>query len=117
MACYLINRSPRASLGGKVAEEVWIGNAVVFDHLCIFGCPTYVHVPGDERSKLDPKSKKCIFLGYKKGVKGYKFWDLNAKKMVISRDAVFDEQFMLQQHQDKVPENSSSSDTLQMDLE
>ena len=117
MACYLINRSPRASLGGKVAEEVWTGNAVDFDHLRIFGCPAYVHVPGDERSKLDPKSKKCIFLGYKKGVKGYKFWDPIAKKVVISRDAVFDEQFMLQQNQDKVPGNSSSSDAVQMDLE
>ncbi|KAL0400041.1 UNVERIFIED_CONTAM: hypothetical protein Sradi_2347400 [Sesamum radiatum] len=37
--------------------------------------------------------------------------------MVISRDAVFDEQFMLQQHQDKMPKDSSSSDTLQMELE
>ena len=117
MACYLINRSPRASLGGRVAEEVWISNAIDFDHLRIFGCPAYVHVPGDERSKLDPKSKKCIFLGYKKGVKGYKFWDLIARKVVTSRDAVFDEQFMLQQDQDKVPENSSSSDTLHIDLE
>ena len=79
MACYLINRSPQASLGGKVAEEVWTGNTVDFDHLRIFGCPGYVHVPGDERSKLDPKSKKCIFLGYKRGVKGYKFWDPIAK--------------------------------------
>ncbi|KAL0460800.1 UNVERIFIED_CONTAM: Retrovirus-related Pol polyprotein from transposon TNT 1-94 [Sesamum latifolium] len=66
IACYLINRSPRASLGGKVAEEVWTGNPVNFDYLRIFGCPAYVHVPSDERSKLDPKSKQCIFLGYKK---------------------------------------------------
>ncbi|KAL0431218.1 UNVERIFIED_CONTAM: Retrovirus-related Pol polyprotein from transposon TNT 1-94 [Sesamum radiatum] len=95
MACYLINRSPRASLGGKVAEEVWIGNPINFDHLRIFGCLTYVHVPSDERSKLNPKSKQFIFLGYKKGVKGYKFWDSVARQMVISRDAVFDEQFML----------------------
>ncbi|KAL4347437.1 hypothetical protein GQ457_17G004910 [Hibiscus cannabinus] len=95
-------RSPRASLGGKVAEEVWSGNVVDFLNLRIFGCPTYVHVPGDERSKLDEKSKKCIFLGYKKGVKGYKFWDLVARKMVINRDAIFDEQSMLQQKQDKV---------------
>ncbi|KAL4384756.1 hypothetical protein GQ457_15G014670 [Hibiscus cannabinus] len=97
-----MNRSPRASLGGKVAEEVWSGNVVDFSNLRIFGCPTYVHVPGDERSKLDAKSKKCIFLGYKKGVKGYKFWDPVARKMVISRDAIFDEQSMLQQKQDKV---------------
>ncbi|KAL4292152.1 hypothetical protein GQ457_14G024210 [Hibiscus cannabinus] len=102
MTCYLINRSPRASLGGKVAEEVWSGNVVDFSNLRIFGCPTYVHVPSDERSKLDAKSKKCIFLGYKKGVKGYKFWDPVAKKMVISRDAIFDEQSMLQQKQDKM---------------
>ncbi|KAL0293416.1 UNVERIFIED_CONTAM: Retrovirus-related Pol polyprotein from transposon TNT 1-94 [Sesamum radiatum] len=117
MACYLINRSPRASLGGNVAEEVWTGNPVNFDNLRVFGCPAYVHVPNDERSKLDPKSKQCIFLGYKKGVKGYKFWDPVARKMVISHDAVFDEQFLLQQHQDKMPKEGSSSDTLQMELQ
>ncbi|KAL0393370.1 UNVERIFIED_CONTAM: hypothetical protein Sradi_2559800 [Sesamum radiatum] len=72
MTCYLINRSPRASLGGKIAKEVWIGNPVNFDHLRIFGCSAYVHVPSDERSNLDPKSKLCIFFGYKKGVKGTK---------------------------------------------
>ena len=32
-----------------------------------------------------------------KGVKGYKFWDLVSKKVVINKDAVFDEQSMLQQ--------------------
>ncbi|KAL0371815.1 UNVERIFIED_CONTAM: hypothetical protein Scaly_0863100 [Sesamum calycinum] len=110
-------KSPRASLGGKVAEEVWTGNQVNFDHLRIFGCSAYVHAPSDERLKLDPKSKKCIFLGYKKGVKGYKFWDPAARKMVISRDAVFDEQSMLQQHQNEMSKTSSSSYTLQMELE
>ncbi|KAE8691239.1 hypothetical protein F3Y22_tig00110890pilonHSYRG00161 [Hibiscus syriacus] len=100
MACYLINRSPRASLAGKVVEEVWTGHDVSFDNLRIFGCPAYVHVPADERSKLDAKSKECIFLGYKKGVKGFKFWDPVAKKVVISRDVIFDEQSMLQQKQD-----------------
>ncbi|KAL0301598.1 UNVERIFIED_CONTAM: hypothetical protein Sradi_6436600 [Sesamum radiatum] len=99
MACYLINILQQASLGGKVAEEVWIDNLVNFEHLRIFGCSAYVHVPSDERSKLDPKSKQCIFLGYKKGVKGYKVWDPAARKMVISRDAVFDEQSMREQHQ------------------
>ncbi|KAL0289858.1 UNVERIFIED_CONTAM: hypothetical protein Sangu_2601500 [Sesamum angustifolium] len=75
MACYLINRSPWASLGGKVAEEM----------------------------EARPEVEQCIFLGYKKGVKGYKFWDPAARKIVISRDAVFDEQSMLQQHQNEMP--------------
>ncbi|KAE8674685.1 putative ribonuclease H protein [Hibiscus syriacus] len=86
MACYLINRSPKALLAGKVVEEVWTGHYVTFDHLRIFGCPAYVHVPADERSKLDAKLKECIFLGYKKGVKGFKLWDPVAKKIVIDRD-------------------------------
>uniref|UniRef100_A0A2N9HKJ8 CCHC-type domain-containing protein n=1 Tax=Fagus sylvatica TaxID=28930 RepID=A0A2N9HKJ8_FAGSY len=49
---------------------------------------------GEDRSKLNPKSKKCIFLGFKKGVKGYKLWDPVAQKVVISRDVVFDEKSM-----------------------
>ncbi|KAE8658345.1 hypothetical protein F3Y22_tig00116971pilonHSYRG00233 [Hibiscus syriacus] len=83
MACYLINRLPRASLTEKVVEEVWTGHDVTFNHLRIFGCHAFVYVPADERSKLDAKSKECIFLGYKKGVKGFKFWDPVAKKIVI----------------------------------
>jgi len=54
-----------------------------------------VYISSDERSKLDPKSKKCVFVGYSKCVKGFKFWDPISKKMVINKDAVFDEQFIL----------------------
>uniref|UniRef100_A0A2N9G795 CCHC-type domain-containing protein n=1 Tax=Fagus sylvatica TaxID=28930 RepID=A0A2N9G795_FAGSY len=88
MACYIINRSPRVALDGKVAEEVWTGQEVDYSFMRIFGCPAYVHISGEDRSKLDPKSKKCIFLGFKKGVKGYKLWDPVAQKVVISRDVV-----------------------------
>jgi hypothetical protein len=73
MACYLINRSPRATLDGKVAEEVWTGNEVDYSGLRVFGRPAYMHIPSEERSKLDPKSRQCVFLRYGKGVKGYKF--------------------------------------------
>ena len=94
MACYIINRSPRVALDGKVAEEVWTRQEVDYSFLRIFGCPKYVHISGEDRSKLNPKSKKYIFLGFKKGVKGYKLWDPVAQKVVISRDAVFDEKSM-----------------------
>jgi hypothetical protein len=69
MACYLINRSPKAALDGKVAEEAWTGNEVDYSGLRVFGCLAYVHIPSEERLKLDPKSRQSVFLGYGKGLK------------------------------------------------
>lgn len=60
-----------------------------------------MHIPSEERSKLDPKSRQCIFLGYQKGMKGYKLWDSKANKVVISRDVVFDEKAMLKSTQEE----------------
>ena len=96
MTCYLINRSPKASLDGKVVEEVWTGNEVDYSRLRVFGCPTYAHIGRDERPKFDAKSSHCIFVGYQKGVKGFKLWDPKVNKVVISRDVIFDEKAMLQ---------------------
>ena len=55
----------------------------------MFGCPAYAHIAGEERSKRDTKSRQCTFLGYQKGVKGFKLWDLKANKVVINRDVIF----------------------------
>ncbi|CAJ2662759.1 unnamed protein product [Trifolium pratense] len=118
MACYLINRSPRASLEGKVAKEVWTGKPIDLNNLRIFGCPAFVHISSEDRSKLDPKSKKCVFVGYSKGVKGFKLWDPVSKKMVLSRDVVFDEQFMLKQPE--VTESAGGSpnkEAIQVEIE
>ena len=43
------------------------------------------------RSKLDNKVEKCIFIGYKDGIKGYKLWNPITRKAVYSRDVVFRE--------------------------
>ena len=46
---------------------------------------------------MDPLSKKCIFLGYQTGVKGYRLWDPIACKVIVSRDVSFNEPRLLKE--------------------
>ncbi|KAH9647635.1 hypothetical protein KPL70_025262 [Citrus sinensis] len=88
-ACYIVNRSPSTVIGLKTTMEMWTGKPADYSYLHAFGCPVYVMYNAQERTKLDPKSRRCIFLGYADGVKGYRLWDPTANKIVISRDVIF----------------------------
>jgi len=88
-ACYLINLSPSVPLKGDYPERVWTGKDVSYEHLRVFGCKAFVHVPKEQRSKLDNKATQCIFLGYADEEFGYRLWDPEEKKVVRSRDVVF----------------------------
>ena len=41
------------------------------------------------RKKLDPKSKKCIFIGYSLHSKGYRLYDPKRRQFHESRDVIF----------------------------
>jgi hypothetical protein len=79
----------KSALDDKTPHEVWTEKKPALQHLRVFGCDAYVHVPKENRSKLDKKVEKCIFIGYKDGVKDYKLWNPDIKKIVYSRDVVF----------------------------
>ncbi|KAG8489505.1 hypothetical protein CXB51_017512 [Gossypium anomalum] len=64
---FLINRSPSIAIEKKTLQEVWSGNPTDYSDLKIFGCPVYAHV---DNGKLEPRSIKYVFFGYKAGVKG-----------------------------------------------
>ncbi|KAH9704158.1 hypothetical protein KPL70_011349 [Citrus sinensis] len=87
--CYIVNRSPSIAIGLKTVMEMWTGKPANYSYLHAFGCPVYVMYNAQERTKLDPKSRRCIFLGYADGVKGYRLWDPTAHKIVIRRDVIF----------------------------
>ena len=84
----LINLSPSYPLEGDIPKRVWTGKFVFFEHLRVFGCKTFFHVPRDERSKLDSKTKQCIFLGYSNEEFGYRLWDPTTKKIIRNRDVI-----------------------------
>ena len=89
----MINCSPSIAIEKKTPQEIWSGSPATYSDLKIFGCPAYAHV---DNGKLEPRSMKCIFLGYKYSVKGYKLWCPETKKLVISRDVIFYETSMIQ---------------------
>ena len=92
--CYLLNRSPTTTLDGSIPEEIWIGKKLNYSHLKIFGCEAFVHIPKENRTKLDDKSMKCIFLGYVDEDLGYHLWDPIKHKIIRSRDVIFNESEM-----------------------
>jgi hypothetical protein len=58
----------------------------------VFGSIDYVHADDQIRTKLDDKSKKMIFMGYDQKSKGYKLYNPNKGKTMISRNVKFDEE-------------------------
>jgi len=76
---------------GKTLQEVWSGYTPNVAHLRIFGCVAYAQVPEVKRKKLDNHGKKCIFIGYSEELKAYKLYNPLTKKLVVSRDVIFNE--------------------------
>jgi len=72
-------------------EEKFTSKKSDVSHLRVFSCIAYVHVPDEKRSKLDPKAKKCIFIGYSLEQKRYRCFNPSIRKLQVSRDVVFDE--------------------------
>ena len=80
--CYLVNRSPSVLLRFDIPEKVWTGKEMSYNHLKVFGCKALIHVPKEQKMKLDDKVIPCIFIGYGDEEFDYKFWYLEARKVI-----------------------------------
>nr|CAH66391.1 OSIGBa0134J07.9 [Oryza sativa] len=90
-AVYILNRSPTKAVPNRTPFEAWYGKKPVIGHMRVFACICYAQVPAQKRVKFDNKSNRCIFVGYADGIKGYRLYNLEKKKIIISRDVFFDE--------------------------
>jgi hypothetical protein len=90
-ACYLKNLLPTRVLDGKIPFEVFYNKSPSYDHIRCFGCLVYTRVPDEMRKKLDQKSKECLMMGYSETTKGYRVYDMESRKVILSRDVMFNE--------------------------
>jgi hypothetical protein len=94
-AVYVQNRLSHSALGYKTPEEMFTGKKPEVSHLKIFGCPVFVHIPKEKRTKLEPSEKKGIFVGYCGVSKAFRIYIPGHRHIEISRDVTFDEEVAL----------------------
>ena len=55
----------------------------------VFGSLCFAITLSANKKKLDSRSRKCIHIRFKDGVKGYILFDLHSKEIFLSRDVIF----------------------------
>lgn len=88
-AAYIINKTSSSAIMFKAPDEIWFDKPVSYGYLKPFGCLAFAHKRGDE---LEPRADRCVLLGYPNNTKGYRLWNMNTKKVTVSRDVVFMEE-------------------------
>ena len=76
-AAHIHNRLPSHTRNNLSPIAHWTGKEPGLGHLRVFGSTAWVHIPKEKRSKLDPKSTRCILIGYDEdaGSKVYRLYD------------------------------------------
>ncbi|GLB41129.1 putative integrase core domain containing protein [Lyophyllum shimeji] len=95
MAAYVHvwNRVPTSAVPNTTPFEEWYKRKPSVGHLRVWGCVAYVHVQKDKQGHLGSHMVKCVFIGYPDGVKGWKFYNPETRKVIVSEHADFDERY------------------------
>ncbi|KAK8555198.1 hypothetical protein V6N12_009351 [Hibiscus sabdariffa] len=97
-ATFTLNRVPSKSVQ-KTPCEIWTGKRPSMSFMKIWGCQAYVK--HQMSTKLEPRSHKCIFVGYPKETKGYYFYNPKENKVFVARTGVFLEKEILSSKRDR----------------
>ncbi|GJU82972.1 retrotransposon protein, putative, ty1-copia subclass [Tanacetum coccineum] len=96
-AARILNMVPTKKVD-KTPYKVWHGQAPKLSYLKVWGCEALVkHDTLTKPNKLEPRSIKCIFVGYLKETIGYSFYYPPKNKVFIARNAEFFENSLIDQ--------------------
>lgn len=77
----------------KTPYEVWKGAQPNLTHTRNFDNEAFLHIPKDQREKVDSKSVKSRFVGFYELQKNYLLKSPVTQKVLISRDVIFNEDY------------------------
>ena len=91
-ATYLWNHTKSTVLPpGKTPDGMVNNKKPDLSHFRIFGLHCWACIPTKLQSKLRPKSRRALFMGYPEGVKGYRLYDTTSRAYFIAHDVTFNE--------------------------
>ena len=91
-AAFTLNHVPSISVE-KTPYEIWTRKRPSLSFLKIWGYDAYVKCLTP--TKLEPRSDKCIFVGYPRETKGYYFCNHQENKVFIVQNVIFlDKEFL-----------------------
>ena len=85
-AAFMLNRAPSKSVE-MTPYEPWFRNKPKLSFLKVWGCDAYVKRL--QPDKLEPKSEKCVFIGYPKETIGYTFYHRFEGKIFVAKNGIF----------------------------
>lgn len=91
---YVLNRCATRALNLTMPYERLYGVPPDLTRLRVIGCTAYVHIPSDERTKLQPKARRCVLVGYNDESKAYRCWNPLARCIVTTNDVTFFEHIL-----------------------
>jgi len=93
-ATYIINKVSSTILQNKSPYQLLFNHDPDFASLKGFGSLCFASTLSLHKTKLESKSKKCLFLGYKFNVKCYILFDLKTKQIFSSTNVLFYEHIL-----------------------
>ena len=67
----------------KTPNELFSGMKPSISHLRVFGAPVFTHIPKPSRTKLEPRSERCILLSFDEQAKAYRCYRPSTKKVLF----------------------------------
>jgi hypothetical protein len=97
---YLLNRLPTKPMGYRTPFEGWHGKRPQLGHLKVFGCRANVRPAKPHLKKLEDRSVAMVYFGVEQGSKAHRLFDPQSRRIVVSRDVVFEESIAWQWESD-----------------
>ena len=87
-ATYLINRMPMHSLRFQLPWQQLFRSSPNYMTLNVFGCACYPWLRPYSQHKLEPRTKRCVFLGYTLDYNGYRCLNPSTGRLYISKHVI-----------------------------